>query len=309
MAKALAPSTLKAYSYAWSLFNLFCIFMHVSVLPVSVPIVCAFIVHCFESHRHKLSTIRGNIAGIQFYARCQDPGSPSLFSAPAIRLLLKGMYKSVPKVPDKRSPITLDILNRLVCALRAGKFHPYFNILLETVFLTAFYGFMRPGEYTSPTQTFSPTRGLAFADVTFFARHFSIFLKRSKSDSLGVGATIIISRINNSLCPYASMLLYLKLRQRTPPESPLFILPNGRPMTKEWFRVHLAKVVEGCGLPSPLYTGHSFRIGAATTAAEQGLPDASIKRLGRWSSTAYESYIRSNSRFFHQAHTMLSYVG
>jgi hypothetical protein len=105
------------------------------------------------------------------------------------------------------------------------------------------------------------------------------------------------------------MLLYLKLRQRTPPESPLFILPNGRPMTKEWFRVHLAKVVEGCGLPSPLYTGHSFRIGAATTAAEQGLPDASIKRLGRWSSTAYESYIRSNSRFFHQAHTMLSYVG
>ena len=59
MAKALAPSTLKAYSYAWSLFNLFCIFMHVSVLPVSVPIVCAFIVHCFESHRHKLSTIRG----------------------------------------------------------------------------------------------------------------------------------------------------------------------------------------------------------------------------------------------------------
>ena len=75
-------------------------------------------------------------------------------------------------------------------------------------FLTAFYGFMRPGEYTSPTQTFSPTRGLAFADVTFFARHFSIFLKRSKSDSLGVGATIIISRINNSLCPYASMLLY-----------------------------------------------------------------------------------------------------
>ena len=234
---------------------------------------------------------------------------------------------------------TLDILNRLVCSLRAGRFHPYFNILLETVFLTAFYGFMRStgscvlrvhafygftrstglrvyaflrscaNAYTSSTQTFSPTRGLAFADVTFSARHFSIFLKRSKSDSLGAGVTIIISRINNSLCPYASMLLYLKLRQRTPPESPLFILPNGRPMTKEWFRVHLAKVVEGCGLPSPLYTGHSFRIGAATTAAEQGLPDASIKRLGRWSSTAYESYIRSNSRFFHQAHTMLSYVG
>ena len=97
MAKALAPSTLKAYSYAWSMFNLFCISMHVSALPVSVPIVCAFIVHCSESRRHKLSTIRGNLAGIQLYARCQDSGSPSIFSTPTIRLLLKGMYKSCQK--------------------------------------------------------------------------------------------------------------------------------------------------------------------------------------------------------------------
>ena len=167
---------------------------------------------------------------------------------------------------------------------------------------------MRPGEFTSPTLTFVPTRGLSFSDISS-PRHFSIFLKQSKSDSLGAGVTITISKIDNSLCPYASMLHYLKLRQCTSPVSPLFILPNGLPMTKEWFRIHLAKVVEGCGLPSPLYTGHSFRIGAATTAAERGLSDASIKQLGRWSSTAYQSYIRSDSRFFLQAQTMLSNVG
>ena len=57
MAKALTPSTLKAYSYAWSPFNLFSISMHGSVFPVSAPIVSAFIVHCSESRRHKWSTI------------------------------------------------------------------------------------------------------------------------------------------------------------------------------------------------------------------------------------------------------------
>ena len=38
--------------------------------------------------------------------------------------------------------------------------------------------------------------------------------------------------------------------------------------------------------------GHSFRIGAATTTSVVGLPDFTIKSLGRWSSDAFQGYIR-----------------
>ena len=40
------------------------------------------------------------------------------------------------------------------------------------------------------------------------------------------------------------------------------------------------------------YSGHSFQIGAATTAAEVGLEDSLIKTLGRWESSAYLLYVR-----------------
>ena len=40
------------------------------------------------------------------------------------------------------------------------------------------------------------------------------------------------------------------------------------------------------------YSGHSFRIGAATTAAETGVGDAVIQRLGRWKSAAYKGYVQ-----------------
>ena len=41
------------------------------------------------------------------------------------------------------------------------------------------------------------------------------------------------------------------------------------------------------------YAGHSFHIGAATTAAERGIQDSLMKTLGRWESSVYTRYIRT----------------
>ena len=46
------------------------------------------------------------------------------------------------------------------------------------------------------------------------------------------------------------------------------------------------------GLATQNYTGHSFRIGAATTAAAVGLEDSVIRSLGRWRSSCYNRYVQ-----------------
>ncbi len=47
--------------------------------------------------------------------------------------------------------------------------------------------------------------------------------------------------------------------------------------------------LDEAGVDPGQYSGHSFRIGAATTAAARGLEDSTVRR---WKSLAYLEYIK-----------------
>ena len=51
---------------------------------------------------------------------------------------------------------------------------------------------------------------------------------------------------------------------------------------------HIREALQAIGLPESQFAGHSFWIGAATTA---GLEDSTIRTLGRWNSSAFLPYI------------------
>ena len=61
---------------------------------------------------------------------------------------------------------------------------------------------------------------------------------------------------------------------------------DGTPISRKYFTQQLNISLIGCGLDTKLYKGHSFRIGAATTAALEGVSEEKIKVMGRWSSNA-----------------------
>ena len=54
----------------------------------------------------------------------------------------------------------------------------------------------------------------------------------------------------------------------------------------------VCKALDSAGVDPALFNSHSFRIGAATTAAARGLEDSHIKILGSWESLAYLRYVK-----------------
>jgi len=94
------------------------------------------------------------------------------------------------------------------------------------------------------------------------------------------------------LCAVDAVLGYLVLRGNS--DGPLFLLQSGMPLSRSRLSSWLRTILEGAGIPGN-YSSHSFRIGAATVAARNGIPDHLIQSLGRWSSNAYQLYIRTPS--------------
>ena len=74
---------------------------------------------------------------------------------------------------------------------------------------------------------------------------------------------------------------------------PLFLFRDGSPLSRERLVQHVRQALAPHGLDSPQLTGHSFCIGATTTAAQVGLEDSMIQTFGRWHSSAYLRYIHT----------------
>ena len=67
----------------------------------------------------------------------------------------------------------------------------------------------------------------------------------------------------------------------------------GRPWTKQQFIVEIQKVMVTLGLPDHEYAGHSFQIGAATSAALAGVEGSTIQLLSHWQSASFLCNIRT----------------
>ena len=223
-----------------------------------------------------------------------------------LALAKRGAAKHHTQPQRTRAPITPPILRRILgCLSRRSNLTRHDRRMLAAALTTAFHGFLRVSEFTTPSPAaFNPQHHATAADIRWHTGHFTFTLKFSKTDQRGHGAQVRIRRSGDSTCAHTAMGRFMARRPKPSPHlTPLFTFRNGTPLTPRSFRQHLHCLLHEGGYNADRYNTHSLRIGAATAAAQAGTPHRTIKQLGRWRSQAYQSYIRPPPphQFTHQA--------
>ena len=190
-----------------------------------------------------------------------------------------------------RLQITAQILHRIKHTLEQVT-HPERRVLWAVCY-TAFFGFIRLGELLLQSKSaFNPRLHLAWGDMavdnpqaTWMVR---LHLKQSKTDQFGRGANVILGKTGLDLCPVAAILACVAVQGDRQG-----LTTKKAPLTKQTLVEEIRKLLRALELPEDNYAGHSFRIGAATSAALAGIEDSTIHLLGRWQSGAFFQYINT----------------
>lgn len=238
--------------------------------------------HVASLHEAKLSpsTIASHMSAIRFWHDLHNWDSPTKHII--VQKMLMGA-RHIHAQPQLRTPVTPTILRALLSAIEAMPWSSYIKRLYMAMYTLAFYAFLRVGEMTHSRHA------LRHQDCVLHPSAITLTF-RSYKFSRGGQTSLVIPAANHDLCPHQHMSQYLFMRPRG--AVLLFVDQHGNGVSGRRFTTHLRDVVDYARLSNLNIKPHSFRIGAATTAANAGISADAIQRMGRWSSAAFAKYIR-----------------
>ena len=286
---ALAPRTNKKYRAAEAEFSEFRRANHLEQLwPAPVTHIQQFIVNL---HWKGLTpgTIRGKLAALSFYAKAR--GMRDSAGDFRIRKMLEGWSREEGQSQDDRAPISPTILGQICDLWGVLCKDRYEESLFRAAALMAFFGALRISELVALGKRDVSRRAVQLEDVTVQDGQVRIRLRSSKTDQYGNGCMVVLGRCSIvKICPVRAVGDFWVLRGAD--KGYFFQHRDGTPLTKYQFWSLTDMALERLGISNLRFGTHSFRIGAASTAAALGYDAGRIKRLGRWSSRSYRKYIR-----------------
>ena len=154
-------------------------------------------------------------------------------------------------------------------------------LMLWAACCLAFFGFLRVGEMVAPSDTeFDPGANLSVGDLAVDHKTSPSIIRVTLNILRQIPfVDLFLGKSGTDLCPVTAILNYLVVRKMAP--GPLFVYRDGQYLTRHRFAMAVPDALQSAGVDQSKYCSHSFRIGAAMTAASRGMEDSIIKTLGR----------------------------
>ena len=165
-----------------------------------------------------------------------------------------------------------------------GGYGRYFNgrMLWAAACTYILFGFLRTGEVVVSSQgQYNAVVHLSIVDVKLDSRDkpscLMVQIKASKIDVFRKESTVYLWITGTELCPVAAIVNYMVLPWENARTTAFFGFSDGQPLTRTQFVKELHTALTKAGIDATKFAGHSFIIGAATTAASWGMSDSLIQ--------------------------------
>ena len=301
-----ADNTVINYCRSFCKFKAWCLHStgEVSFLPATSITVSLYLHHLLENSLGS-STIYSVFYAINWVHKLAGFDNRNPCDKFLVKSIVEASSRVLRKPVRKAEPITPEILGLIF--QQYGESSNLLDIRFVCMCLLAYAGFFRISELLSIRRSNIVTEDL----------YHKIFVEVSKTDKYREGSWVYIAKTGNCTCPYTYLIKYLEAA-RIPSFSQNFIFRSLRydkklkgnvlspkPLTASRAGEILKEKLEAIGLDPFKFSSHSFRSGAATSAANLNVPDRLFKVHGRWKSdSAKDGYVRDkvDSRLYVPLH-------
>jgi integrase len=253
-----AKNTRRAYASQWRRFELWCQERGASPLPAAPAVLALYITERAQQGA-RIPTIDQAVAAIVYrHVRAKLP-RPS--DAPEVEDILNGIRRTTGRAKKQATPLSPDLLRRMVRAAPVKRAGFRDNALA----LVGFAAALRRHELVD----------LDVSDAIFTEEGLQLLVRRSKTDQEGHGATISVKfGADPETCPVRALRLWLD--ESGIEQGAIFrgVHRSGRVSGKRLdgrdVSTILQRAARRAGIELANISGHSMRAGLGTTAAKQG---------------------------------------
>jgi hypothetical protein len=203
---------------------------------------------------------------------------------------------------NKRKPVTFDILTLIGHQIMSSQWSEFHKTLFWTISLLLFWGSFRAGELLPTCRSeFDPKTDLTWDDIIFRSDGSIVIRIKSPKTACFPGQFVDLFPCPNNVayCPvfylkkYRCLSMQMQLFHH---HSSVFRSMDGNIVFTTQFIQLISDLLKPLHILGPydVITGHSFRFGIPSTLASFQDPDldSEARIWGRWTSEAFQSYIK-----------------
>jgi site-specific recombinase XerD len=278
----------RAYRSDFQLFRQWCQARNLSPLPATPATLAAFLA-CEAQRGSKPSSITRRLAGIRHTHLLAGHEPPT--RAETVRATLRGIRRTIGTVPNRKAPLTAD----LVLAMVETAPDNLIGLRDRALLLIGFAGALRRSEIVA----------LDVNDLTRTKFGLQLRIRTSKTDQEGQGTTVTVAP-GGSACPIAALNQWLLAA--TIDQGPVFRsafkgshVADARLSDRAVAEI-VKTYVKRIGLDPTSFSGHSLRAGFLTSAAQRGASIFKMMDISRHRSMdTLRGYVRDAESIQHHA--------